>query len=103
MKQHSGDEIRAIMTEMPIGLVAGLQAAHADHKITEREARWWGYLMFARTGSYEGTEYTIEVPGAGGVTQQFLSYALEDRGANARFGLIRKPWPESGFDRAQAA
>lgn len=103
MKQHTGDEIRAIMAEMPIELVTGLQAAHAEHKITEREARWWGYLMFARTGSYEGAEYTIEVPGTGGATQQFLSYVLEDRGANARFGLIRKPWPESGFDRAHAA
>lgn len=103
MKQHSSDEIRAIMAEMPAELVAELRAAHAEHRITEREARWWGYLMFARGGSYQGTEYAIEVPGTGGqVVQQFLSYVLEDRSANERFGLIRKPWPESGFDRAPA-
>lgn len=104
MKQHTGDEIRAIMAEMPAELVAGLQATHPKQQITEREARWWGYLMFARTGSYEGTEYTIEVPGTGGqVVQPFLSYVLDDRAANARFGLIRKAWPESGFEGAPAA
>jgi hypothetical protein len=104
MKQHTGDEIRAIMAQMPAELVAALQAAHAEHKITEREARWWGYLMFARTGSYEGTEYTIKVSGTGEeVTQRFLSYVVDDRAGNARFGLIRKPWPESGFDREAAA
>jgi hypothetical protein len=99
MKQHSGDEIRAIMAEMPGEVVEGLQAAHREHKITEHEARWWGYLMFARTGAYEGTAYGIE---GGQFTQQFLSYVLEDRAANERFGLIRRPWPESGLDRAPA-
>ena len=104
MKQHSGDEIRAIMAEMPTELVAELQAAHAEHRITEREARWWGYLMFARTGAYEGTEYTIKVSGTGEeVVHRFLSYVLEDRAANARFGLIRRAWPESGFDREATA
>ena len=99
MKQHTGDEIRTIMEEMPADLVAALQAAHSEHKITEREARWWGYLMFARTGSYEGTEYTIP-SGDAGVTQRFLAYVLEDRAACVRVGLVRKSWPESGFDRA---
>ena len=100
MKQHTGDEIRTIMAEMPGDLVAALRSAHAEHKITEREARWWGYLMFARTGSYEGTEYTIPSSGGAGVTQQFLTYVLEDRAACTRVGLVRKPWPESGFDRS---
>jgi hypothetical protein len=103
MKQHSGDEIRTIMTEMPVELVEGLRAAHAGHQISEREARWWGYLMFARTGAYEGAEYTIKVAGTGEeVTQRFLSYVLEGRASDARFGLIRKLWPESGFDIAPA-
>jgi hypothetical protein len=102
MKQHTGEEIRAIMADMPTDLVAALQAAHAEHRITEREARWWGYLMFARTGAYEGTEYAIKAP-AGDVAQQFLSYVLDDRAASARFGLVRKPWPESGFDLTSAA
>lgn len=99
MKQHTGDEICTIMTEMPDEQVAALQAAHAEHRITEREARWWGYLMFARTGSYEGTQYAIEASGGGGVTQQFLTYVLEDRASSSRVGLVRKAWPESGFDR----
>lgn len=100
MKQHTGDEIRAIMEQMPAELVAALQSAHPEHRITEREARWWGYLMFARTGSYEGTEFTIQTSGSGALFEQpFLRYVLEDREANARHGLIRKPWPESGFDR----
>ncbi|WP_374471700.1 hypothetical protein [Phenylobacterium sp.] len=101
MKQHTGEQIRAIMMEMPEAVVAQLQADHAEHRITEREARWWGYLMFARTGAYEGTSYTITVPSTGEeVTQGFLAYVLEDRGADARFGLVRRAWPESGFDRA---
>jgi hypothetical protein len=101
MKQHTGDEIRAIMTDMPAEAIESLQAAHAPHKITEYEVRWWGYLVFARTGSYEGTSYTIEVMGNGGqVTQEFLSYVLAEREGNQRHGLVRKPWPESGFDRA---
>ena len=66
MKQHTGEEIRSIMSDMPAELVESLQAAHAEHGITEYEARWWGYLMFARTGAYEGTAYTIKVMGAGG-------------------------------------
>ena len=101
MKQHTGDELRAIMTGMPAESIENLQAAHAEHKITEYEARWWGYLMFARTGVYEGTSYSIKVMGDGGeVTQEFLSYVLSDREGNKRHGLVRKPWPESGFDRA---
>lgn len=100
MKQHTGDEIRSIMTDMPAGVIEGLQAAHADQKITEHEARWWGYLMFARTGSYEGTSYTIPVLGGGEVTQGFLAYVLAEREGNLRHGLVRKPWPDSGFDRA---
>lgn len=100
MKQHTGEEIRSIMRDMPAELVESLQAAHAEHGITEYEARWWGYLMFARTGAYEGTAYTIKVMGAGGeVTQDFLSYVLAEREGNRRHGLVRKPWPESGFDR----
>jgi hypothetical protein len=100
MKQHTGEEIRAIMAAMPDENVAALQAAHAEHRITESEARWWGYLMFARTGSYEGTEFTIETSGTGArFTQTFFTYVLEDRAANARFGMVRKPWPESGFSR----
>lgn len=88
------------MAEMPAETLEGLQAAHAEHNITEYEARWWGYLMFARTGAYEGTEFTIKVMGGGeDVTQGFLSYVLSERAGNERHGLIRKPWPESGFDR----
>jgi hypothetical protein len=56
MKQHTGDEIRTIMEEMPAELLAALQDSHQQHKITERES----YLMFARMGSYEGTEFSIE-------------------------------------------
>lgn len=101
MKQHSGDEIRSIMADMPAEILEGLQTAHAEHKITEHEARWWGYLMFARMGVYEGTEFTIKVMGGGeDVTQGFLSYVLSERASNQRYGLVRKPWPESGFDRA---
>ena len=100
MKQHTGDEIRSIMTDMPAETIAGLQATHAEHSITEHEARWWGYLMFARTGAYEGTSYTIKVMGDGGeVSQDFLSYVLAEREGNKRHGLVRKPWPESGFNR----
>lgn len=104
MKQHTGDEIRRIMAEMPAEAIAALQSAHAEHRITEREARWWGYLMFARTGAYEGTEYAIKVGGGGEeVRQPFLTYVLEDRASDARNGLVRKAWPESGFDRVGAA
>jgi hypothetical protein len=101
MKQHTGDEIRTIMEEMPAELLAALQDSHQQHKITEREARWWGYLMFARTGSYEGTEFSIETSGTGAqFTQHFLPYVLEDRAANVRFGLVRKPWPEDGLEKS---
>ena len=99
MKQHTSDEIRQIMTDMPAEAIASLQAAHAEHQITEHEARWWGYLMFARTGAYEGTAYSIPVMGGGEVTQDFLRYVLEAREGDKRHGLVRKPWPESGFDR----
>jgi hypothetical protein len=101
MKQHTGEEIRSIMTDMPAEAIESLQAAYAEHKVTEQEARWWGYLMFARTGAYEGASYTISVMGNGGeVTQDFLAYVLEEREMNRRHGLVRKPWPESGFVRA---
>lgn len=100
MKQHTGDEIRAIMTDMPAEAIQSLQAAYPEHKITGYEARRWGYLMLARTGAYEGTAYTIKVMGDGGeVTQDFLAYVLDEREMNRRHGLVRKPWPESGFDR----
>ena len=100
MKQHTGSEIRTIMTDMPAEVIESLKGAHAEHQITEHEARWWGYLMFARTGAYEGTEYAIPVMGGGQARQGFLSYVLDDREGNRRHGLVRKPWPESGFDRA---
>jgi hypothetical protein len=101
MKQHTGDEIRAIMTDMPAEAIESLKAAHADQAITEHEARWWGYLMFAHTGSYEGTAYTIKVMGGGDdFTQHFLPYVLADREGNRRYGLVRRPWPESGFERS---
>jgi hypothetical protein len=104
MKQHTGDEIRTLMAEMPDDLVAALQAAHPDERVTEREARWWGYLMFARTGSYAGSEFSIETTGKSErFVQQFLSYVLEDRAANARYGLARRPWPDDGLDHTPAA
>ena len=60
--------------------------------------------MFARTGSYEGTTYTIKVMGDGGeVTQEFLPYVLAEREGNKRHGLVRRPWPESGLDRVSQA
>jgi hypothetical protein len=99
VKQHSSDEIRTIMAEMPAALIEKLQSDHAEHAITEREARWWGYLMFARTGAHAGTEYSIAISGADQRwTQQFLAYVLEDRAGCARHGLVRKPWPESGIE-----
>lgn len=100
MKQHTSEEIRQIMTDMPSEAIASLQAAHAEHEITEYEARWWGYLMFARTGAYEGTAYTIPVMGGSEVTQQFLSYVLDEREGNKRHGLVRQPWPDGGLSRA---
>lgn len=99
MKQHAGDEIRVLMTEMPPDLVQALQSEHPEHRITEQEARWWGYLMFARTGAYDGVEFVIKVNGTDEtVVQGFLSYTLSTRAAAERAGLVRKPWPESGFD-----
>ncbi len=100
MKQHTGDEIRSMMAEMPNSAVEALQAAHPQHEITEQEARWWGYLILARTGGYEGEAFTVPVGGAGEVWEQrFLDYVLEDRSSSARVGLRRRAWPESGFDR----
>ena len=88
------------MTDMPAQAIESLQAAYPEHKITEYEARWWGYLMFARTGAYEGTSYTINVMGNGGeASQDFLAYVLDEREMNRRHGLARKPWPESGLER----
>lgn len=99
MKQHTGSEIRSIMTDMPAEAIESLKGGHAEHQITEHEARWWGYLMFAHTGAYEGTTYTIKVMGDGDdFTQHFLPYVLADREGDRRHGLVRKPWPESGFD-----
>lgn len=101
MKQHTGDEIRAIMTDMPAEAIESLKVTHAEHQITEHEARWWGYLMFAHTGAYEGTAYTIKVMGDGDdFTQHFLPYVLGDRESSKRHGLVRRPWPVSGFDRS---
>ncbi len=88
------------MADMPAEAIESLQAAYAEHKITEYEARWWGYLILARTGSYEGTSYTINVMGNGGeVTQEFLPYVLAEREGNKRHGLVRKSSSESGFHR----
>lgn len=102
MKQYAGDEIRRIMTEMPDELVRALQAAHLDEMITEYEARWWGFLQFARTGSYEGDTYTITVNGTGEkVTDTFLGYTRSVRLSDERAGLVRKPWPERGFARRE--
>lgn len=98
MKQHTGDEIRAIMTAMPAARVEALQAAHAEHRITEREARWWGYLMFARTEAYDGEAYTIKVMTGEEVTQSFLPYVLQGRAGDDRVGIVRRPWPDGGID-----
>ena len=101
MKQHTSAEIRAIMTEMPIEQVEALQAAHAEHGITEREARWWGYLQFARTGAYDGETFVIPVPSTGEeIVLRFLPYVLADRASDLRIGLVRQAWPDSGYDRA---
>lgn len=90
MKQHTGDEIRRIMSEMPDAAIAALQAAFLEHRISEREARWWGYPMSARTGAYEGFEYTILVGSSGAsMTQAFLAYLLDDRAMDTRCGARR--------------
>jgi len=99
MKQHSGAEIVTIMTEMPAELIAALQDAHAEHAITEHEARWWGYLQVARTGSYEGETFVIKVMSTGDdVVQAFLPYVLAGRASDLRVGLVRKVWPECGYE-----
>jgi hypothetical protein len=101
MKQHTSAEIVTIMTEMPAELVAALRDAHPEHAITEHEARWWGYLQFARTEAYEGETFVIRVPSTGeDVVQQFLPYVLGGRASDVRVGLVRKVWPETGYDRA---
>lgn len=100
MKQHSGDEIRQIMADVPAELVAELQATHPNHNITEWEARWWAYLQFARTGAYDGTSYTIKVNGTGEeAVSEFLAYTLSNRLSDERAGLVRKPWPDGGFEK----
>ena len=98
MKEHTGDQIRAIMEAMPAEGVHALQAEFPEHKITEQEARWWGYLNFARTECYEGTSFVIPVNGKDeGITWDFLNYTLTGRKADQVAGLVRKPWPESGY------
>ena len=100
MKQYAGDEIRTITAQMPSELVEGLRAAHAQHRISEYEARWWGFLQFARTDAYAGEAFVIKVNGGGAdKVESFLAYVLSVRGADQRAGLQRKPWPEMGFER----
>ena len=101
MKQYVGDEIRRIMSDMPAEQVAALKAAHAEHNITEFEARWWGFLVYARNENYEATAYTIKMSGTDEtVTQTFIGYVLADRAANHRVGLVRADWPDGGLTRA---
>ena len=98
MKQHTGEEIRAIMAAMPAGLVAALCDAHREHRITEWEARWWGYLQFARTEAYEGESFAIRVNGTQeAVVQGFLPYVLGCRAAERSAGLTRRPWPDGAL------
>lgn len=100
MKQYVGDEIRRIMTDMPAERVAALQAAHAEHHITPYEARWWGFLVYARSESYEADHYTIKMAGTDEtVTQTFIGYVLAERAANQRVGLVRGDWPDGGLTR----
>lgn len=100
MKEHRGDEIRAIMAEMPAELVQRLQDAFPEHNITEREARWWGYMMFARSGSYEGVDFMMKVGSTGDTwTRTFIDYVLADRARNERFGFKPQAWPNLGLDR----
>ena len=98
MKQHTGAEIHAIMAAMPDDQVAALVAAHPEHHITEREARWWGYLMFARIEAYEGETYVIKVMTGEAASHRFLSYVLEGRAGDDRHGIVRRPWPDGGID-----
>ena len=96
MKQYAGDEIRRIMAAMPEDLIQALTAAHAEHEITEYEARWWGFLMFARNDAYEGGHYTIKVGGTDDVlTQRFIDYVLQDRDGRKRHGLKAPAWSDA--------
>lgn len=95
MKQYSGADIPRLMAEMPAELVEKLQADHSEHRITEREARWWGFLQFARTDGYEGDAYVIVVNGTGEeMVQRFLPYVLSNRAGDERFGIVRAAWPD---------
>lgn len=95
MKQYSGPDIARIMGEMPRELVEALQAAHPDDRITEREARWWGFLQFARTDAYEGETYTVTVNGTGEThSYAFLPYTLQGRAGDDRVGMVRAAWPD---------
>ncbi len=99
MKQYAGDEIVQIMTEMPSALVEQLRGAYPEHHITEHEARWWGFLQYARTQAYEGDRFVIKINGTNEeVVQSFLPYVLMGRNADRNAGLVRKVWPETGFD-----
>jgi len=94
MKQHVGDEIRRIMAEMPAELVKALQDAQAEHNITEYEARWWGFMMFARNDAYEGDEFKVPIGGMNDVFHQtFIGYVLQDRESRKRHGLPMPAWP----------
>ena len=97
MKQYAGEDIVRIMTEMPADLVTQLREAHPDHHITEHEARWWGFLQFARTDASEGDTFVIKVGGTNEeVVQSFLPYVLVGRNADRNAGLVRKTWPDMG-------
>lgn len=99
MKQYVGDDIRRIMAEMPAQLVEALRTQHPEHHITEYEARWWGFLQFARTGAYEGQAFVTVVNGTDEeLVERFVPYTLDVRSADRNARLVRRPWPESGFD-----
>ena len=94
MKQYVGDEIRRIMADMPDDRIEALRDAHPEHGITEYEARWWGFLMFARSDSYDGDQYTTPVGGTSEtLTQRFIDYVLQDRDGRKRHGLKERSWP----------
>lgn len=99
MREYVGADIVRIMSEMPAELVAALQGAFAEHDITEREARWWGFLQFARTGAYDGIEFVIEAPSTGDrVAQRFADLVLAAREGNERHGFRPRPWPDMAVD-----
>lgn len=101
MREHSGDEMLALMDAMPAEAVATLQAAYPEHNITEREARWWGFLMVARGGTYETTEFTMTVGSTGQEwTQLFIDYVLSGRAADQRHGIVRKTWPDTDLRKS---